>query len=166
MRTRFPAIAIVAVLAASIAAAAGGTGAERTFSLQDVLSPAYPMNLVAARRADRIAWIMNDRGARNVWTAAAPDFRPVNLTGFVRDEVFEIDEVQLTDDGRTAVFVLGGPPNAAGWVTNSDSDPDGREQAVWAVRTDGGRPWRVAAGSGPVLAPRGRIRPPSNTYKS
>ena len=79
---------------------------------------------------------MNDRGARNVWTAAAPDFRPVNLTGFGRDEVFEIDAVLLTDDGATAVFVKGGRPNAAGWVTNSDSDPDGREQAVWAVRTE------------------------------
>jgi dipeptidyl aminopeptidase/acylaminoacyl peptidase len=155
MRKRLPVIAIIAVLAASIAAAAGGAGAERTFSLQDVLSPAYPMNLVAAKRADRIAWIMNDRGARNLWTAAAPDFRPVNLTGFAPDEVFEIDDVQLTDDGRTAVFVKGGSPNAAGWVTNSDSDPDGREQAVWAVRTDGGRPWRIAAGNEPVLAPDG-----------
>ncbi|MDP2958633.1 MAG: DPP IV N-terminal domain-containing protein, partial [Longimicrobiales bacterium] len=121
----------------------------------DVLSPAYPSSLVAAKSVDRIAWISNDRGARNVWTAAAPDFRPMNLTGFGRDEVFEIDEVFLTDDGKTAVFIRGGAPNAAGWVTNSDSDPDGREQAVWAVRTDGGRPWKVAIGSGPVLAPDG-----------
>jgi hypothetical protein len=155
MRARVIVIAIVAAIGASIAGAGGGQAAERPFTLQDVLAPAYPTNLVAAGKADRIAWIMNDRGARNVWTAAAPDFRPVNLTGFARDEVFEIDEVQLTDDGRTAVFVKGGSPNAAGWVTNSDSDPDGREQAVWAVQTDGGRPWRVAAGSGPVLAPDG-----------
>jgi dipeptidyl-peptidase-4 len=133
----------------------GGGGAEPPFTLQDVLSAPYPMDLVSAAKAGRIAWIMNDRDARNVWTAAAPDFRPVDLTGYVRDEVFQIDEVQLTEDGRTAVFVKGGRPNAAGWVTNSDSDPDGREQAVWAVRTDGGRPWRIATGSGPVLSPDG-----------
>jgi dipeptidyl-peptidase-4 len=155
MRKRIPVIVLIAVFAALAAGVSGGSGAEKPFSLQDVLSPAYPMDLVSAAKADRIAWIMNDRGARNVWTAAAPDFRPVNLTGFVQDEVFEIDEVLLTDDGRTAVFVKGGRPNAAGWVTNSDSDPDGREQAVWAVRTDGGRAWRVAAGSGPVPAPDG-----------
>jgi len=155
MRKHVSLLFLIAVLAALVVGASGGSGADKPFSLQDVLSPAYPMNLVAAARTDRIAWIMNDRGARNVWTAAAPDFRPVNLTGYVRDEVFEIDEVLLTDDGLTAVYVKGGRPNAAGWVTNSDSDPDGREQAVWAVRTDGGRPWRVAAGSGPVLAPDG-----------
>ena len=152
MRTRIRTILVVVALAAGMA---GSSAAERTFTLADVLSPAYPSGLVAAKSADRIAWIFNDRGARNVWTAAAPDFRPVNLTGFVRDEVLEIDEVFLTDDGKTAVFIKGGTPNAAGWVTNSDSDPDGREQAVWAVRTDGGRPWNVAVGSGPVLAPDG-----------
>ena len=155
MRTRSSAVFVIAVFAALVAGAAGGRTADRPFSLADVLSAPYPSNLVAAGNADRVAWIMNDRGARNVWTAAAPDFKPVDLTGYARDEVFEIDEVLLTDDGRTVVFVKGGSPNAAGWVTNSDSDPDGREQAVWAVRTDSGRPWRVAAGSGPVLAPDG-----------
>jgi dipeptidyl-peptidase-4 len=152
MRNRLSVIIIAVALAAGTA---GSVAADRTFSLAEVLSSPYPSDLVAAKRADRIAWIMNDRGARNVWTAAAPDFRPVNLTVFGRDEVFEIDEVLLTDDGRTAVFIKGGTPNTAGWVTNSDSDPDGREQAIWAVRTDGGRPWKVAAGSGPVLAPDG-----------
>jgi hypothetical protein len=107
---RFPVIVIAAVLAVvGLAPGApgrtGASGAEPPFTLQDVLATPYPSGLVAAAKVDRIAWIMNDRGARNVWTAAAPDFRPVNLTGFARDEVFEIDEVRLTDDGRTAVFV-------------------------------------------------------------
>jgi dipeptidyl-peptidase-4 len=152
MRTRF---SVIAVAAALIALAGAGLAADRPFSLADVLSPAYPSGLVAAKSVDRVAWIMNDRGARNVWTAAAPDFRPVNLTGFARDEVFEIEEVFLTDDGETALFIKGGEPNEAGWVTNSDSNPDGREQAIWAVQTAGGRPWKIAAGSGPVIAPDG-----------
>ena len=138
------------------ASAAGPATPKEGFTLEGVLSVPYPEGLVAAKKADRIAWIMNDKGARNVWTAAAPDFKPVNLTGFVRDEVFELPDVRLTDDGRLAVFVKGGRPNAAGWVTNSDSDPAGREQAVWAVRTDGGAPWRIASGADPVLSPDGR----------
>ncbi len=154
MKTRIFALAIVVIAALGATAVQGGPAAK-PFTLADVLSPPYPSGLVAAKRVDRIAWIMNDRGARNVWTAAGPDFKPVNLTGFAQDEVFELGGVRLTDDGETAVFVKGGRPNAEGWVTNPDSDADGREQAVWAVRTAGGRPWRVAAGSDPVLAPDG-----------
>jgi dipeptidyl aminopeptidase/acylaminoacyl peptidase len=135
---------------------AGLAAAEKDFTLEQVLSAPYPAGLVSAKRSDRIAWVMNDRGARNVWTAAAPDFRPVNLTGFARDEVLEIPDVQLTDDGRIAVFVKGSRPDSAGWVTNSDSNPDGREQAVWAVKTEGGGPWRIAPGANPVLSPDGR----------
>ena len=153
--SRIISIVVVAAAALFIGGTPGGGAADRPFTLADVLSAPYPSDLTAAAKADRIAWIMNDRGARNVWTAAGPDFKPVNLTGFARDEVFDIPEVLLTGDGLTAVFVKEGSPNAAGWVTNSDSDPDGREQAVWAVRTDGGRPWRVAAGNAPVLAPDG-----------
>jgi len=153
MRSMVPLAALVAILFSWIP---GAASAERTFTLEQALSAPYPVGLTAAKNADRIAWVFNDRGARNVWTAAAPDFRPVRLTNFAGGEVFEIPGVFLTDDGRTVAFVKGGQPNSAGWVTNSDSDPDGREQAVWAVRTDGGEPWKIAPGDDPVLSPDGR----------
>jgi len=135
---------------------AGQAKAEGTFSLEQILSPPYPWSLVSAQNADRIAWVFYSKGERNVWTAAAPDFKPVNLTGYARDEVFEIPDVYITKDGKTVVFVKGGRPNSEGWVTNSRSDPDGMEQAIWAVRTDTGQLWRVAAGRDPVLSPDGQ----------
>ena len=134
----------------------GLTGAEGTFTLEEILSPPYPWGLVSAKNADRIAWVFYSKGERNVWTAAAPDFKPVNLTGYGRDEVFEIPDVTITDDGKTVVFVKGGRPNSEGWVTNSRSDPDGMEQAIWAVRTDTGQLWRIAPGRNPILSSDGR----------
>jgi dipeptidyl aminopeptidase/acylaminoacyl peptidase len=144
-------VCLIIILSAFVQASNQGT-----FTLEQVLSPPYPWSLVSANRADRIAWVFYSKGERNVWTAAAPDFKPVNLTGFVRDEVFEIPDIYITDDGRTVVFVKGGRPNSEGWVTNSRSDPDGMEQAIWAVRTEGGKPWKVALGRNPVLSPDGR----------
>ncbi|MDH4271139.1 MAG: prolyl oligopeptidase family serine peptidase [Candidatus Aminicenantes bacterium] len=130
--------------------------ADRAFTLEEVLSAPYPMDLVAAKDVDRIAWVFNIEGAKNIWTAAGPDFVPVNLTGYVRDEVFEMPDVAITDDGTIVVYVRGGNPNSQGWVTSPTSDPAGVEQAIWAVRTDGGNPWRVCAGNSPVVSPDGR----------
>ncbi len=130
-----------------------GMSADGTFTLEQVLSSPYPTNLVSAKEADRIAWVFNSEGARNIWTAAGPDFAPVNLTGYLKDEVFEVPSVEITADGSIVVFVRGGYPNSRGWVTNPSSDPAGVEQAIWAVRTDGGNPWRVCAGNRPVLSP-------------
>ncbi len=132
------------------------TGPKEAFTLEQVLSAPYPMELVSAANADRIAWVFNIEGEKNVWTAAGPDFFPVNLTGYVRDEVFEIPDVAIAKDGSVVVYVRGGRPNREGWVTNPTSDPAGVEQAIWAVRTAGGNPWRVCAGNSPVISPDGR----------
>ncbi len=147
---------LVLFLAIICGSAAPRVPAEGTFMLEEVLSAPYPMDLVSAKNADRIAWVFHVEGAKNIWTAAGPDFVPVNLTGYGRDEVFEVPDVAITGDGSIVVYVRGGNPNSQGWVTNPMSDPAGVEQAVWAVRTEGGNPWRVCAGNSPVLSPDDR----------
>jgi dipeptidyl aminopeptidase/acylaminoacyl peptidase len=134
----------------------GNSIAKEKPNLEQFLSAPFPSHLVAARSADRIAWTFLKQGELNVWTAAAPDFTPVNLTGFGRNEVFEIPTVRLTDDGSLAVYVRGGNPNRKGWVANPTSDPDGLEQAVWAIDIASKKTWKVALGNDPVISPDGK----------
>jgi dipeptidyl aminopeptidase/acylaminoacyl peptidase len=126
-------------------------------TIEQFLSPASPLEVRAAKRADRIAWVTYDRGMRNVYTAAAPEFKPVRLTRFLDDDGVDLTEVAISDAGSIVVFVRGSAPNRAGWVANPSHDPAGGEQAIWAVRTTGGGPaWRVVRGSSPALSPDGR----------
>ena len=121
------------------------------------LSPSSPLELTRARNTDRVAWVAYERGMRNVYTAAAPEFRPVRLTSFMQDDGTDLSEVDLSDDGTTAIFLRGTAPNRLGWIANPSHDPTGAERTVWAVRTTGGgAPWRVAAANGATLAPDGR----------
>jgi len=136
-------------------------GATRTVAqgkptIEQYLSPASPLEMTAARKADRIAWMTYDRGMRNVYTATAPAFRPVRLTRFLDDDGRDLTDVDLSDDGSIAVFVRGSAPNRQGWIANPSHDPSGAEREIWAVRTSGGAPWRVAEGGAPVLSPDGR----------
>ena len=70
-------ICLIAALATVLAStgpdsAAQGPGGAKKFTIEQVLSPAFPFELVSAKKADRIAWIAYERGQRNVFTAAAP----------------------------------------------------------------------------------------------
>jgi dipeptidyl-peptidase-4 len=143
-------------IVASIATFAPLAGAQGKATIEQFLSPSSPLEITSSHHADRVAWIAYDRGMRNVFSAAAPDFKAVRLTKFLADDGTDMTNVELSDDGRIAVFVRGSAPNRAGWVANPSHDPDGAERAIWAARTDGTVAWRLAEGSNPVLSPDGK----------
>jgi len=128
----------------------------RLFSIDDILSVPYPKSLTAASQTDQITWILNDQGVRNIWTTQAPDFNPVQLTHNTDDDGQPISQLVLTPDGANLVYVRGGSLNSAGEHPNPTSDPLGTEQAIWAISTKGGKSWKLAKGSNPVISPSGK----------
>jgi hypothetical protein len=128
-------------------------GAQSKPTIEQFMSPASPLDLVAAKKADRLAWMAYDRGMRNVYTAAAPDFRAVRLTRFLEDNGVDVSDVTISDDGGVIVFVRGSAPNREGWVANPSHDPNGPAREIWAVRTTpGSTAFRIAEGSAPELS--------------
>src|SRR5258708_8650611 len=125
-----------------------------TPTMAQFMSAAFPMELVAARKADRIAWVSNDKGLRNVFTAAAPDFRPVRVTSYMKDDGIDTKQLSISDDGLTVVFTRGHDKNQSEWVASPEADPHGIEQTIWAAETTGaGASWRLAEWSSAVLSP-------------
>ncbi|HEX3704277.1 MAG TPA: prolyl oligopeptidase family serine peptidase [Vicinamibacterales bacterium] len=125
-------------------------------TIEHFLSPGYPTQVVSATKVDRIAWTAYERGARNVYTAAPPEFRPLKLTRFNDDDGLELSDLAISADGSTVVFVRGTQPNRAGWIANPTGDPAGAERTFWAAKTAGGAPWRLGEGTTPELSPNGR----------
>ena len=142
----------VLLLVAPLAGARSGP-----YAISDLLDVAYPTDLVAAAAADRIGWISDERGSRNVWTAAAPDFLAKPLTHFSGDDGQDLTALQLSRDGTLAVWVRGGAPDAGGFSQNPQSLAGGVEQEIWAISTAGGEPRKLGAGNSPVLSPDGSV---------
>jgi dipeptidyl aminopeptidase/acylaminoacyl peptidase len=124
--------------------------------IDQYLAPGYPFELVAAKKADRIAWLAFERGMRNVYTAVPPAFEPVRVTRHLDDDGIDLTSLRISDDGSIVVFVRGHAPNRSGWVANPTSDPDGATRTIWAARTAGGAAWAIAEGGDPELSPDGR----------
>jgi dipeptidyl-peptidase-4 len=142
---------VVAILALGVAVVARPTVSAQSGSAPTIaqfLSPASPIEVVAARKVDRVAWIAYEQGRRNVYTTAAPAFAPVRLTKYFKDDGIDLTEVRISADGSTVVFVRGSAANRVGWHANPSGDPSGAEAAIWATRTaTPGISWRVEARS-------------------
>jgi dipeptidyl-peptidase 4 len=122
-------------------------------TIEQFLKPGTPTEVVAAKKAERIAWTAYEHGLRNVYSAAGPAFVPVRVTNVTKDDGVELSEISISDDGSVVVFVRGTPPNRDGWVANPTADPAGAERTIWAARTAGGAAWKLGEGTTPVLSP-------------
>jgi dipeptidyl aminopeptidase/acylaminoacyl peptidase len=139
----------------STAVLASGIRAQTASSVAPFISPGFPSDLVSAKKADRIAWLVYERGMRNVYAASAPDFKPVRLTKFLDDDGVILSDLEISDDGSVVTFTRGSESNPQGWIANPSSNPDGPERAIWAARTNGTGAWKLTQGEGGALAPDG-----------
>ena len=151
---------ILLAVAMAVAVAFMGRAVPRAapaaaLSVEAFLAPGYPTEVVSAKKTDRIAWTAYEHGLRNVFTAAAPEYRPVRLTTFLKDDGVELSDLEIADDGSIVVFVRGTQPNRQGWVANPTANTAGAERTIWAARTAGGPAWKLGEGTTPSLSPDG-----------
>lgn len=131
--------------------------AQKPFTLEQVMSAPFPSDLTAAKNSNRVAWVFDERGRRNIWVAEAPGFAARQLTKYSEDDGQELSDLSFSSDGSLIIYVRGGGKNAAGQVPNPTSNPAGAEQAVWTIAAGGGEPKRVDAGYSPDISSRGTI---------
>jgi dipeptidyl aminopeptidase/acylaminoacyl peptidase len=127
--------------------------AAKALTVDAVLGSPFPSEISAAPKGGAIAWVVNKRGARNVWVAEPPAYQGRQLTKYEADDGQELGQLTWSSDGRTLVYVRGGSPNRSGENPNPTSSLAATEQALWRIALSGGEPVRIAAGSSPVASP-------------
>ena len=127
----------------------------RHFTLEQVLSAPFPSNLTAAPKGGAVAWVLNQRGARNLWIAAPPDYKGHQLTRYRKDDGQEIDQITWTPDGGSIIYVRGGDFETGGDNPNPASLTQGVEQDIWVIATSGGSPRKLTEGNSPAVSTRG-----------
>ncbi len=111
-------------------------------TLSQFMSFAFPDEITAAARGERIAWVFNIEGVRNVWVADGPNFTDARaVTRYAEDDGRPIASLRLTPDGRTIVYARGSETNSVGEVADPNSLVVRPQQDVWAVDVaSGGEP--------------------------
>jgi len=60
--------------------------AQKSFTLEQVLSAPFPSDLTAAKTANRVAWAFDQQGKRNIWVAEAPGYAARQVTKHNEDD--------------------------------------------------------------------------------
>jgi dipeptidyl aminopeptidase/acylaminoacyl peptidase len=110
------------------------------FTLEQVMSSPFPTALTSAAKANRIAWVFDSRGERNIWVADEPDFAGRQVTHYQGDDGQDIFAVKLTPDGKTVVYARGSEVSSEGHVANPATETKEPKQQVWAADVETGKP--------------------------
>jgi dipeptidyl aminopeptidase/acylaminoacyl peptidase len=142
-------------LACLVACSAAFSASAKRFTLEQIMSAPFPTDLTASPKGGAVAWVLNQKGARNIWASEAPDYKGRQLTNYRDDDGQEIDQISWTPDGRSIVFVRGGDFETHRDNPNPASLPQGVEQDIWIIPLAGGAPRKIAEGNEPAISPKG-----------
>jgi dipeptidyl aminopeptidase/acylaminoacyl peptidase len=126
-------------------------------SIDRYLNAPFASDLSAAPGGGKVAWILDEHGARNLWVAAAPDYKGRRLTSYSDDDGQDLGDVAWSADGRFLVYARGGDLETNGDIPNPRNLPETPEQAVYAIAFDGGAPRKLSDGRGPVVSRDGHV---------
>jgi len=152
---RMAAAALSALVAMAIPASAN-------FTMEQVLHYPYSDNLAAAEHADRIAWVRNVAGVRNVWVAEGPVFKAHQVTQYTEDDGQEITQLTFSPDGTHLLYVRGGDHDA-NWPAEGKLQPDPAASpeepkvTIWSASLSGAAPVKIAEGDAPALSSKGEL---------
>lgn len=124
-------------------------------TMHDFKNYAFPTELKTGR-GNRIAWAMDEKGVRNVYAAAGPDFAIRKVTAFTQNDGQEITSLQFSPNGEWIVFVRGGD-HGANYDALQPIQVAGESQpakvAVWSVPFAGGPARMLSEGDAPTIHP-------------
>lgn len=154
---RFAPAAMIFLSLSSIAAA---QPAKTGFTLQQVMSAPFNSDLAASPAKDRLAWVSNEEGRRNIWVAvpSGSDHGYVSrqITRYTKDDGQAISDLEWLPEAGAIVYVRGSDPGGQWDVApNPGLAQQGTEQDVWVVSLSGGAPRKLGEGNSPAVSPKG-----------
>jgi len=141
---------LLVLVAFYIFALSESAGARQpSFSLEDVMSAPHTSQLVASRRGNRVAWVLEVRGKKSLWLAEAPAYASRRLVNYEQDDGQAISDLQFRPDGEALLYCYGSS-------FNPKSSPHPAEQVIKLLDLKSGKETELVKGASPIVSPDGR----------
>ena len=153
---------MASVLGAGLAIIGGEAGAAPPPpGLEAYLSYPFIDDLVSAQSGSAVAWVLTQKGVRNVWIAEASDVHPRQLTHGATDDGQQIVDLAFSPDGKTLAWGRGGGEHNP-WANDTpppdpNSSPQQPHAEIW-ISLSGGEPKKIADdGEAPAISAKGEL---------
>ncbi len=127
--------------------------ATSTFAqpLEQFLSHPIEYNLATSADGKILAWVINDKGKRNILVKTGTDV-PRQLTDYQFDDGQELSQLVFSPNGTKLLFVRGSGANRNGQNPNPASLAEGAEQAIYYKEISSKSPAaKIVTGNSPVF---------------
>jgi len=131
---------------------------QRVNGLEQLLGIPHVANLIASPDEPLLLFTANEKGQRNVYRAAGPNYVLERLTDYEQDDGLEITSLRLGHQVVWAVYVRGGDhgANSAARATNAASTIQPMPIELHGIHLPTGRQFRIDEGDFPSLHPKGK----------
>jgi dipeptidyl aminopeptidase/acylaminoacyl peptidase len=136
--------------------AALATAHPAAFTIDQVMQAPFPSSLVAAPRGKAVAWVLDARGSRNIWSAdAAHGMKARAVTSFTGDDGLHLGELAWSPDSQRLAFTRGQTLEDERSANVASSPLGATPREVWVVSIAGGDAHKVGVGHSPAFSPDG-----------
>ncbi len=123
-------------------------------TLRELLSVPFPSELSAAPCDDRVAWVFNEAGCRNLWVCDVSG-EPRALTTYRDDEGHGLQQPRWLPGGDGIVYTRGTLPGEEEPSFPATTPAGAIAPQIWLVPLDGGVPRLLGEGQSATVSPRG-----------
>ncbi|WP_116810521.1 S9 family peptidase [Steroidobacter cummioxidans] len=130
--------------------------ADRSVTIENLLSAPFPYGLMAAPKGEQVAWIANHLGARNIYLGQAGSDAKLTVRALTRQEGdtgIELSDLQWSHDASMLVFARGGSLEGGGPVNPLSAAAGPIAMEIASVRLDTGEIRSFGPGNGAVPSP-------------
>ena len=123
-------------------------------TLRELLSVPFPSELSAAPCDDRVAWVFNEAGCRNLWVCDVSG-EPRALTTYRDDEGHGLQQPRWLPGGDGIVYTRGTLPGEEEPSFPATTPAGAIAPQIWLAPLDGGVPRLLGEGQSATVSPRG-----------
>ena len=132
-------------------------------TVESLLSAPHLTNLMVSPTGDKIVWVENVKGVRNIRYAVPlpkgtpqEQYKPEILTNFDKDDGIDIPILEWSQDEKSLFFVKGNAPQVRGTQPHNPSHVmEGTAPTIWQLDIEKKKMTKIGNGSNPSVSPNG-----------